>query len=746
MNFDDDVASNVAGEVYHGAEEGISAEEQPADNVKKDVVITNQFHNTDLHSDTSSLHSEDSGPQEKNQDLYAINSIENSNVNSNENSDQNSEQNSDQNSITFSWSDIEEEEPPVSDVLQSDENGQNLSEEGQEDLLKHIFTKVASVRAATNASHATGEAFFNLMFELKPCLSRMTESRSYKTCRRYTESQIPPVYISHYFIRDGVEGEQKHCGTTYPKKKLSNREDLSMTKVWSFIKLEDALLFDERSHGNEETHQYPWKKNSGSEKVGLIISFDGIKLDNSSDQKLELLSVMRRDCNRVLPIAVRIARKQSESHEEIFQRLFRDIDELNVKVDLILADSKARSVLLNLIGITGYYACSHCESQGVQNKGEVAGNGQVKKKTGGSVVWPACTMNALKRTHENWLQNAERADASGRAVKGIRGRSIILDYVDDIIKQVPIDNFHVTYLGIAKRLVNKLLQLRSHGGPSASAREVLERMNKLLKETKFPSEFQRDPRDFNEARFKASEWKNLVVATFPALYQPLHDMGQKSYAKLWLYFVYLTLGMLQDNDTYNRLKNTLKLRNVMEKFYRLYEKEFGQGACAPNLHLYYHLLDQREHLSLARCSTEPFEAFYALVRESYRANTGSLGKQILQNVYLTYAGRCDTHRCKKEKTLRPKLKDRKNDSYIYTKKGWFKIIKKLGHSKYQCIRVKTALFRPQECPLLRFEHVGVYIFRCHLNEEVCVKRTSVLMKGVRCAKFITAIPMDALFG
>ena len=722
--------------------------EEPPERETRQLSEDNLAYNSELVTDNlnipttlereTSTDDVDSAEQELEEDLFATNRHTNGAFNS------------------FNFSDIElsapeSEKSDESDSLQSNDGGTNeaiLNEQGQDEILKYIFTKVASVRASTNASHATGEAFFKLLFELTPYLNQITESRSYITCRRYTESQIPPVYLSHYFMQDGGGAEVKFCGNEFPLKKVSKRKDLTLSKVWSFVTLADALLFDERCHGyNEDIHPYPWRKNSGQEKVPLIISFDGIKLDNSSDQKLEILSVMRQDCNRVLPIGVRVARKQSEDHEEIFGRLFRDMDKLNVKVDLILADSKARSVLLNLIGITGYYACSHCESKGVTNKGEEQVEGQPKKKKkGGSVVWPSSTMNVQRRSHQSWLEHAEAAEATGKAVKGIKGRSVILDHVEDIVKQVPIDNFHVTYLGIAKRLVNKLLQLRSHGGPSASVREVLHRMNKLLKETEFPSEFQRDPRDFNEARFKASEWKNLVVATFPTLYQPLHDMGLRSYAKLWLHFVYLTLAMLQDIDAFNRLKNSHNIRGVMENFYRLYEKVFGKEACAPNVHLFYHLLDQREYLSLARCSTEPFEAFYSLVRESYRPNTASLGKQILQNVYLTYAGRSDTHKCQKEKTLRPKGKDKKNDSYIFTKKGWFKIIEKMGNGQYQCIRVKTALFRPRECPSFCFEQVGVYIFRSHnFEEKVLVKRKDVLMKGVRCSKFITAIPMQALF-
>ena len=178
----------------------------------------------------------------------------------------------------------------------------------------------------------------------------------------------------------------------------------------------------------------------------------------------------------------------------------------------------------------------------------------------------------------------------------------------------------------------------------------------------------------------------------------------------------------------------------------MYEKAFGKSACAPNIHIFHHLLGQRDYLTLAECSTEPFESFYNIVRSAYRPGTSSIGKQILTNALLYYLGKMALHQCVRSMVLREKGKDNSDESYIFTCQGFYRILRKEGDHTYRTCRVLTETYKPGVCDDLPWSDIGVRKFKEITEEEQTWTRKDVVLKAARCNDVIVTIPTDALHG
>ena len=173
------------------------------------------------------------------------------------------------------------------------------------------------------------------------------------------------------------------------------------------------------------------------------------------------------------------------------------------------------------------------------------------------------------------------------------------------------------------------------------------------------------------------------------------------------------------------------------------------GACVPNVHLFSHMIEMRNRVVMTEASTESFETHCALIRAAFCPGTRSQGKQIFANIFGYYFGQ-PKHQCKRKVRLREKGTDVREDCWIETKKGPFKIvgIVKVGNEKrYRCRKVRTAPFVPEGAEDLPWEKVWVRKYFGVAEATVMLSRSDVVSKAVVVDdRYIVSMPGQAKFG
>ena len=389
-------------------------------------------------------------------------------------------------------------------------------------------------------------------------------------------------------------------------------------------------------------------------------------------------------------------------------------------------------------GVTGYESCFYCYAKGEKNDMPARDEDGRKLRKGGAVLWTAESMGQPKRTHNDILADGQKALENGVPERGIKSVSCLTtDLVDDVTTQVPVDFFHAAYAGMAKKLLQEVLK------PSMG-KAIHSEFNQRYKKIQVPSEVQRRPRPVEFSSFKCTEYKNVALFGFPILTSVLITNGRPEAAKVFQLFSYLLKAMLLDDESYRHLKTEEDLNALMAEFYKLYEKTFGSAACVPNVHMFYHLLEQRERDSLQTTSTEDFETYYGVIRQSYKPCTVSPGKQVLSNAILRHNGKAD-HACCKSARLRPKEKDIKDDSWLLTKKGFVRITKRLTSGQNKCAKAMTTKYTTS-VKELKFEELGVVRMTRLLDEKIIINKDEIISKAVNCENILISVPWDGLYG
>ena len=416
-----------------------------------------------------------------------------------------------------------------------------------------------------------------------------------------------------------------------------------------------------------------------------------------------------------------------------------------MKVRYLLCDSKARVVIMNMVSITGYYGCQWCLAQGEPNNVPMLDERGNRNRRGGAVLWTDRTLNKPPRTHDVYVQQGLEAENNNTVVYGVKGTSCVVELFDNVMEGVPIDIFHAVYLGLARKIMKEILGTSSVYLTRRVHRLVRMNINSRWPKVHVPSEVQRRPRKLDEASYKASEWKNLIFVGFPIIISALVGLGMRTEARAMTYFVFLCRSMVVRQEDHERVTGEVDLKDTMKKFVKSYIKAFGRGACIPSLHLFTHLLDQRERQPLSLTSTEGFECFYGLIKKQFNTGTQSLGKQVLENLYGHYNGKL-SHNCRKSYRYRPVERDSKHDCWILTNEGYLKIVDRLDDGSLQCKKVEVQRYTPDVVRTLPFHLLGVAKFRRLTGEEVVIEPASIIEKVVKVEKTLVSLPFDVLYG
>ena len=86
--------------------------------------------------------------------------------------------------------------------------------------------------------------------------------------------------------------------------------------------------------------------------------------------------------------------------------------------------------------------------------------------------------------------------------------------------------------------------------------------------------------------WKASEYRNLIVAYIPLVYDAL--AASISERKLWMLTSHLVRAMLLPDHLYDRIKPD-DIRKRLVKWYRAFEKLYGRVNLRYNVHVFHHL-------------------------------------------------------------------------------------------------------------------------------------------------------------
>ena len=101
----------------------------------------------------------------------------------------------------------------------------------------------------------------------------------------------------------------------------------------------------------------------------------------------------------------------------------------------LVFDSPARAMIASVKSHNGYHSCHKCVIKGELIKNEIG--------LGERVAYP--TTNSLLRTNNKFRANEYLNHCNDKA------RTILLILKFDIFKEIPLDNMHVTCLGVTKK-------------------------------------------------------------------------------------------------------------------------------------------------------------------------------------------------------------------------------------------------------------------------------------------------------
>ncbi|XP_050525145.1 uncharacterized protein LOC126896421 [Daktulosphaira vitifoliae] len=280
-------------------------------------------------------------------------------------------------------------------------------------------------------------------------------------------------------------------------------------------------------------------------------------------------------------------------------------EKYTVKLDALIADSPAKSFVLNCKGHTGKNSCVKCLVEGVWLNHRIHFS----------------DLDAELRSHEHF---------SACLYEDFHQGHTILTEVSyfDMISSVPYDYMHVILIGVVKKLL--LFWTTAHHYHCLSSHTIKSLDENLIFLSQYiPDDFQRNPNSRNHPlkdvnRWKATELRQCILYTGLVLFQ------NKVQSDIYTHFLGLSVALrilLTENiekQYYDYAKSLL--RNFVTAFGDLY------GLCyvSHNIHALIHITsDAEKYGSLEKISAFPFENFMQPIKKKVRSGVKPL-QQIIR--------------------------------------------------------------------------------------------------------------------
>ena len=564
-----------------------------------------------------------------------------------------------------------------------------------------------------------------------------TKPRSFWTLWRELLEELPN-YSQFIVLQDKESGEKiemkhkvfprsKYNSDKYKILRLDCRADFKALQTY-FVSLHPAKKDELEEKINNKTLKYD-------------IFIDGVEHSVSTKKKMLCQVVRFEGCEHLYNLCTMIVLDPDEEKltaQDQLAPLLEAVKKTDCKPELVIADMPQRQALLEIVNFNGKYGCKDCIAEG-----EVAPN-QV------NVIWPYSTTEEPLRDNDHWRKHALIAiKQSGQPEDGLglRGYSPLLKIPGfKIDEQVPNDPMHMLYMGMCKLLYTLVRDIRP-GAQDLTERNkayqegIAEAINKCFVGIEFPSEIDRLPRAVDAARFKSNEWKILVFVSGWRIADNFFKRGFKQYAELWYTFTFVLRAFAMPNEWYADVCEKYNLQDLILHFYKLFEDNFGQANCKPNLHGFAHFKLWRDKHRLKKMSAEPAESFYGHNKKWHNARTRHGAKSIH---ILSCMAKMGDHKCVRGfKYSKYKETNSRNDSIILTKRGHFyRFLRNNHNGTYRAQRVITYKYWPKGSQL-DWSLVGVFMFGGVYNNDFCdLKPEDCKGKGILVGENIVSFTYD----
>lgn len=484
---------------------------------------------------------------------------------------------------------------------------------------------------------------------------------------------------------------------------------------------------------------------------------------------------------------------QQVDNKEQLKKVLDDITANGYRINQFIGDKPKRSFAKDCKGSCSWFACEYCFSKGI--KIEISKNSSAQKKIGqqiqfvqqklnelnsmsisdevhsqiqnmkslkdelqkslnslkrkSHILWPHSTMKGQNRSRSAILDIVRRIenneDLTIDEAKGVKGRSLLLDLPHfNYVYDAPAEYWHSGCLGLTKRLIELTFNVGVHRS-RVTKRKLTppELFDKLMSITKVVCDFSRRARNLDFAVFKAQEFRNISLFFFVLVYKCLEEDAKERH--LWLYLAYMMRSAVIPSDEFSKI-NISDVNDCCDKFYRLFEKLFGETNCPYNLHVFCsHLMEIRTHGPLTETSAFKFESFYGEMRRSFVSGTISPMKQIMKNIFLKRY--LKDHVCKKDIVITNYETSMERNNLIYTYvKNEYAIyqVSDIDDNFATCNKMGQYPVHFEETPNLDWSKVGVFKKGGINSTSTKIKTSDVCGKVLIVDNYLLTCPYNVL--
>lgn len=278
---------------------------------------------------------------------------------------------------------------------------------------------------------------------------------------------------------------------------------------------------------------------------------------------------------------------------------------VRVKVVTLIADLPAKALCLNMSQFNGYYGCSVCLARGSYDSSLHR------------MLYPINDLSPI-RTEASYRAHIDDSERTGSPSHGVKGPTPLSSLM--AVPIVPLDSMHLLYLGIVKTIVQQVLRQRWVNENN---------VNDILKRTCVPITLKRKPRSLLfKSKFKASEWKLLILYFFVAFFDSEYDSVKFLVSSLATLIHLLNKIYVTEDDCNNA-------RILIDMFQRISLQLFGPAVQSYSMHALKHLpLLTKRFGALWSCSASMFESSYHQLKRPLsgtRNEGGLIVKRFLYN-------------------------------------------------------------------------------------------------------------------
>ncbi len=428
---------------------------------------------------------------------------------------------------------------------------------------------------------------------------------SYQRMKGQLLDTLPKIKFI-FTCREKATGEIHRSADVAWRRKKFPADEFDLVYCEAKTDLKELLKFHANLHHGDVRDEY---LNAIENDLPIEIYFyvDGVQPTTSGTNKMLCQALRLPKCRKLLNYTtILYAKDHKLTANQVLQSLIHDLIHYpNIKVKLMVADLPERCRLAGWTSFNGTFGCMTCLSPGEPRPG------------GGGVIWPLWTTSGAIRDQISFHELAAETVETGVSTGGSKEMSPLLKIEGfDIPLSLAIDPMHL-FMGLSKGL------WEGFGNKYMSKRDFEDFTNRVsdhYTNLKVPKDFKRKPRPIDVPKFKANEWKQLILLCGLSIAQEYENLRLPEVALFWRRYTYIMRCLAQGNVWFKecnfRKQNAVKAHVVL--LTAEVEKLLGREACTPNLHQLYHLVGWRERFSLSDLTAEVAEDFYGENRRSLR--------------------------------------------------------------------------------------------------------------------------------